>query len=72
MMGALSLSSPNNVGSMKQLASAFVQASGSAEEISPTAAVSLNSLRFQSNSYAQSILSKITIVKNIGEQLLAS
>ncbi|XP_022084984.1 uncharacterized protein LOC110976208 [Acanthaster planci] len=38
MMGALSLSSPNNVGSMKQLASAFVQASGSSEEISPTAA----------------------------------
>ena len=39
MIGALSLSSPNNVGSMKQLASAFVQASGSASEISTSSAV---------------------------------
>ncbi|XP_038066995.1 uncharacterized protein LOC119737008 isoform X2 [Patiria miniata] len=38
MVGALSLSSPNTVGSMKQLTSAFVQASGSTQEISSTTA----------------------------------
>lgn len=41
MVSALSLASPNNVGSMKQMASAFVQATAESSEITTSSAVSL-------------------------------